>query len=225
MMYTVNATINGIEVPVEVSTESIEAVGFVHGSEVPCTSQDIEDARDEGFSRGYASAKVDAFADGYNSAKKELIGCTYEALADAGTFEGFTSSDELFSAIKANGLVIDFDSRLKELSEELSISELRDGETVKKRITEWIEENMKKEKYFEVEIGLIKTVVYRGTAKVAVKANSEDEAMEIVENYDICDLGDKLEGEADWYEDDCDYEIDDVYVCDECDEYDFIVIE
>lgn len=161
MANTIMATINGVQIPVEVSDE--ELMKALDG----CDTSAVAEARRDGHNEGY----LEGMADGSREVENWIIEEMISYLDDDGVVQN--DSDEYFSFV--NHIIEDNDAQ--------TFAECVVNGTLKKTIEEWLKEQ-NKERYYEFEVDLKKTIEQTATVAIAIKAKSEEEARDYLD----CDL-------------------------------------
>lgn len=164
MANTIMATINGVQIPVEVSDE--ELMKALDG----CDTSAVAEARQDGHNEGY----LEGMNDGSSEVKNWIIEEMISYLDDDGVINH--DSDEYFDFV--NHIIEDNDAQ--------TFAECVVNGNLKKTIEEWLKEQ-NKERYYEFEVDLKKTIKQTATVTIAIKAKSEEEARDYL--YDDLDRG------------------------------------
>lgn len=189
MANTIMATINGVQIPVEVSDE--ELMKALEG----CDTSAVAEARQDGHQCGY----LEGMADGAREVKNWIIEEMIAYLDDEGIVQN--DSDEYFAFV--NHIIEDNDAQ--EFAEGVVKGNL------KETILEWLKEQ-NKERYYEFEVDLKRTIEQTATVTIAIKAKSEEEARDYLD-YDLDreKLADLVDSD-DWELDDEEVVVDDYYL-------------
>lgn len=188
MANTIMATINGVQIPVEVSDE--ELMKALDG----CDTSAVAEARQDGHNEGY----LEGMADGSREVKNWIIEEMISYLDDDGVVQN--DSDEYFS----------FVNHIIEDNDEQEFAEGVVNGNLKKTIEEWLKEQ-NKERYYEFEVDLKKTIEQTATVTIAIKAKSEEEARDYLDcDLDREELADLVDSD-DWELYDEEVVVDDYY--------------
>lgn len=189
MANTIMATINGVMIPVEVSDE--ELMKALEG----CDTSAVAEARQDGHNEGYL--------EGMNDGSKEVKSWIIEEMIDYLDDDGVVlhDSDEYFDFV--NHIIEDNDAQ--------TFADCVVNGTLKKTIEEWLKEQ-NKERYYEFDVELYKTVYKKATVTVTVKAPTEDDARDYIAcDVDRDDLADLVDDD-DWELDDEEITVEDYYL-------------
>lgn len=190
MANTIMATINGVQIPVEVSDE--ELMKALEG----CDTSAVAEARQDGHNEGY----LEGMADGSREVKNWIIEEMIDFLDD--DLVVLHDSDEYFDFV--NHIIEDNDAQ--------TFADCVVNGTLKRTIEEWLKEQQNKERYYEFEVDLKRTIEQTTTVTIAIKAKSEEEARDYLD-YDLDreELADLVDSD-DWELDDEEVVVDDYYL-------------
>lgn len=187
-MFTVLATINGVEVPVSVSDEQMNAV--VYETYQMHTEDEVIRANKEGYATGSR--------DGAVSQRRWIV----ETL-----FASVVESNDAYEGIPDNYTdeYIDFVETIiaETYGDEQGFADAIINGSLKKAIIEFLESHKSTAKYFEYEVYLTRTVTQNQTMTITVKAEDRAEADKVMDNLRYRDIEDSVD-DSDWEEVDWD---------------------
>lgn len=190
MANTIMATINGVQIPVEVSDEELMRV--LEG----CDTSAVTEARRDGHRCGYLEGMADGLREVMNWIIEEMI----SSLDDDGVVQN--DSDEYFDFV--NHIIEDNDAQ--------TFAECVVKGNLKETILEWLKEQSNKERFYEFEVTLQRKIEQTATVHIAIKANSEEEATDYLDcELDREELADLVDSD-DWELYDEEVVIDDYYL-------------